>query len=898
MLRWVASRERVEEVVGDLEEAHRKRVLARGRIVASLLTSLETVDMALTLMRDRIRRRNQAPIGHEQDRVFRADRKRLFSFLDVKLALRMLVKYPGLTVIGGLGITIAIAIGAGFFGMLSALGGDSLPLDEGDRIVALVNWDREWTREQDPRPSDFARWRTELTLITTLGVYRDVVHNVFSPDGAAEPIAMVEMTSSGFDLARVPPMLGRTLQVEDEIEGAPAVAVIGFDVWMDRFAGDPDVVGRDLRLGGTVHTVVGVMPEGFAFPINHRYWLPFRLDPRSYEPGEGPRVAVFGRLAPEATFASARAELEGVGLTMSADYPETHALLRPDLKPFAHQLIDGDSQQEMALIHLLIVSILVAVCANVAILVYARTATRAHELAVRTALGASRQRIVGQLFVEALVLSVGAAALGLLVAAKVLDISQTFQQGQGMLPFWIEFRITPGTAAYVLGLAALGAVIVGVLPGLQATARDVHTNLQRSGISRMQLGRWWTAMIVLQVAAAVTVLPPAVYVAWDFTYNGLADPGYDTEQFLSARLMLGESVVSSRRAVAYGHDTPETYAARQTALLDRLRAEPRVADVTYSLAVPGLEPTARLDVDDSPSGFVPTVGFARLGWVDIDFFEAFDVPVLAGRTFASADLDSGSVAVVVNESFVRSWLGGGNALGRLVRDAEIRPDTSSLVSRVGLVRDRWYEIVGVVSDFPDPTNPEFRPSRIYRPLAPGRAGPITVALRVRGNPVSFVPRFRELTVSVDPTLRLDLVRRLDLALTESSNMSLMAAIGMVVGMASLLLLSAAGIYALMSFTVTKRRREIGIRTALGADRRRLLLGVFRRAIVQLAVGVALGVAVVSGAEWYFSGEMLRGTGPVLVPAVAGLMVLVGVAAALGPAQRGLAIEPTEALREE
>lgn len=857
--------------------------------------------MAAALLRERWRNRNRAPLGPEPDETFRADRRRWISLLDVKLALRMLRKYPGLTLIGGFGITIAIAFGAAWFNFMAVLSGTSLPLDEGDRIVTFENWDTEAYNEENPHLFDLSRWRAQLTSVTQFGAYRNVVENVFSADGPAEPVPMVEMTASGFEVARIPPLLGRTLLAGDEQPGAPPVIVIGYDVWRSRFGADPDVVGKEMQLGATRHTIVGVMPEGFAFPINHRYWLPFTLDPDAFEPGQGPTVAVFARLVPGAALESLRAELAAVGQAMAAGFPRTHALLQPRVKPFAHQDWDTDDYQAMAFMHSLILLILLVVCTNVAILVYARTATRAQELAIRTALGAGRKRIVGQLFVEALVLSLGASAAGLAIAATSLNVVEATQQAEGTMPFWMDFGLSPGTIIYALTLAVLGAFVVGVIPALQATGRRVHQSLQRmgSGSSRMRLGGIWTGMIVIQVAVAVAVMPAATYMAWDFVRHGLAEPGFGTEQFLSARLVLGDAVTGDRRSVRYQENASTRYGNLQRELLDELTADPRVRGVAYGLSLPGKERGARLEVDEGSRGLAPQVSYARLGWVDVDFFDTFEIPILAGRSFRAGDLDSGAVSILVNESFVQRFLGAGNALGRRVRDADLRPDPTTTISRAGLVKDRWYEVVGVVPDFPNPLDPEAQTARMYRPLAPGQAGPVTLSIRVAaGDPASFGGRLRELAVALDPTLRLDNVRPLDVALGEDQILYRLTAIAIIGAIGSVLLLSAAGIYALMSFTVTRRRREIGIRTALGADRRHLLLGVFRKALVQLASGVAIGVVVVVAAEWYTHGEMLQGYGTTIVPLVAGCMVVVGLTAALGPARRGLAIEPTEALRSE
>ena len=230
------------------------------------------------------------------------------SWIDLRLGVRMLWKNPGITFVGGLAMAVAIAIGAAMFGFSYALLNPRLPLDEGHRIVAVENRDVWSDSPRSPSLHDFAAWRQELRTVREVSAYRNVTRNLIAPDGSAEPVRLAEMSASGFRVARVAPALGRPLVEEDERAGAPPVVVIGHDVWRTRFNGDPRILGQTVRLGNAVHTVVGVMPEGFAFPMNHGWWIPLRLSPGGHEPGEGPEVFVFGRLAPGAGWEQAQAE--------------------------------------------------------------------------------------------------------------------------------------------------------------------------------------------------------------------------------------------------------------------------------------------------------------------------------------------------------------------------------------------------------------------------------------------------------------------------------------------------------------------------------------------------------------------------------------------------------------
>lgn len=266
-----------------------------------------------------------------------------FSWLDFRLGFRMLVRYPGLTVIGGLAIAFAVWVGAGTFELVTQLVNPTLPLPDGDRVVGIWNQNATAADTEGPTLHDFATWRAELDAIDDLGAFRTVERNLIIGDGAGEvieggtgePVDVAQISASAFDLTRIPPLLGRSLVERDEDVGAPPVAVIGYELWHRRFEADPDIVGRTVALGRTQTTLVGAMPEGFAFPVDHGLWVPLRLDVLNYSRAESPHLQVFGRLAPGATLEEAQAELATLGRRAAADFPETHEHLRPQVIAYA-----------------------------------------------------------------------------------------------------------------------------------------------------------------------------------------------------------------------------------------------------------------------------------------------------------------------------------------------------------------------------------------------------------------------------------------------------------------------------------------------------------------------------------------------------------------------------------
>lgn len=823
------------------------------------------------------------------------------SWLDVKLGIRMLAKYPALSLVGGLGIAVAIAIGAGSFAFFYSALYPTIPLDQGGRLVALENWDTRTNNEERHAVHDFATWRAEMKTVQDIGAFRTVRRNLIVPGGPAELVSLAEMSAAGFRAARVPPLVGRHVVPDDEREGAAPVMVIGYEAWRTRFAGDSRIVGRSVRLGNSVHTVVGVMPEGFAFPVSHEFWLPLRAAPSAYARGKGPEIFVFGRLAPGATREQAQAELATLGRRAAAAFPATNATLRPHVVPYTYPILDIQDVAvwEVGMMQLTVSLLLVVVAINVAILVYARTASRQGEIAVRSALGASRRRVVAQLFAEALVLAAVSAVAGLALAQAGLRLAnQIMDQETEGSPFWVDYGLSWAAVLYAVGLAVVAAVIVGVLPALQVTGSRLESALRRlGGGTGMRMGKTWTLLVVAQVAIVVAVLPVAVFMGWDQVRHAATRPAFAAGDFYVASLAMDQEPPPGTDPDVYRGERGARLEALRAEFARRLETEPGVSRVTLSSTIPGRERKARIEVPGTPT--TADGREVRSGRVDAGFFGAFGAAILAGRGFGPADRDTASTAVVVNRAFVRQLLGGGSAVGRTLRyvvPEEIEPgETPAGDVQAG----RRYEIVGVVDDLQENAmDPALVRPAVYHPLALGMGGPATLTIRVQGEaPPSFTRRLREIGTELDPALRLNVV---PLAETYRQDEVVVQLTSLVLTLvtASVLLLSAAGIYALMSFAVAQRRREIGIRAALGAHPRQLVRAVFSRAAGQLALGLLAGAGATAALDGISGGDLIGGKGAVILPAVAVVMMVVGLLAAVGPARRGLRIEPTEALRAD
>ena len=614
------------------------------------------------------------------------------------------------------------------------------------------------------------------------------------------------------------------------------------------------------------------MPDGFGYPINHEAWTPLSLG-ASYEALEGGAIGVIGRLAPGVTQDQANAELRVLAERTAAALPATHDL-RPRVMRLgeAPEIPDGIAQFAMQNMPVLLV--LLIACTSVGTLIYARTATREGEIAVRSALGASRARIVGQLFVEALVLASVAAALGLVAA----DRAMVWAIGNfDDVPFWITPGLKLTTIVYASVLAVISAAMLSLMPALKAT-RAVQSHLPNRGAAgaSLRFGRVWTAAMIAQVALTAIGIPTAMESATEAMRNLNIRAAFPSRDYLAARIEMGQA-----------HTLAE--------LERRIAQEPGVVAVTFADHAPGSGVRSRSgEVESSGAGPALKVGF-NTSAVEPGFFEVFDRPIVSGRTFNGGDRSPNARTVIVNETFARAFArdtGTGSPIGaRLRYSAAAGQDDASAA-------DTWFEIVGVVRDFglnPDDLGRE--PAFVFHAAPAETISPLVINVRVRDNPATLAARLPAIAATVDAGLLVRDAQPLSEWIRQR-DMHLITAAGMwAVVTAIVLFLSALGIFSLMSVSVSRRTREIGVRAALGASPRHLLAGILSRAMALMGSGIATGgvlllwiVAVVRPEE-----EIALYAGYFGVTSL--VMLAACLLACIGPARRALRIDPSDALKE-
>ncbi|MHB1167797.1 MAG: ABC transporter permease [Longimicrobiales bacterium] len=786
--------------------------------------------------------------------------------LDMKLGFRMLFKYPGLTIAGVLAIGVAVGVATSWFEFMGYMTNPQLGLPESERIVILDNFDSRRGDGDARALHDFELWRDDVRSLERLTAVARVDALVMAEDGRHTTVRGARATPGMFALTEIQPLVGRTLVASDAEAGAPDVVVIGHDLWQRLFDGG-DVLGRTLKVGSTPMTIIGVMPERFGFPMNQEFWVPLRDRAVQYARGEGPALLMFGRIAPGHTLEQVHAELAAIGERTAAEFPATNEHLRPRARVLA-AAFGGQMRAAAALMNIPFLLFLIVVCGNVASLVVARTSTRMNELALRSAIGASRRRIVAQLVAEAFVLTSAGVVLGLGLAFYGMKYGMPifWDVQQSRPPYWFHGGLSLRTILYGVLLAVLAAALIGGLPALKATGARLRQQLSQSpGASAMRFGAVSTGMIIVQVALCVAFLPFAFLTARAAMETTKSAVVFPAEEYLTGRI-----------ASASGTEV-DTHAALQSELRRRLLAESAIQAVAFADWLPGFNHPVEEVVFESDTA---SVHANRTVAVDPDYFHVMNMRVAAGRAFRASDYADEPHVAIVDETWAAANLAG-PPLGQRFRYPR----------RQGEDGLRWYEIVGVVRGTKEATGPGSEVA-IFVPLDTAALAGLQLFARTSAQPATLAPRVQDIIASLDPDLNVQNLMSLDSQWrpVERGNMVLSGVVGIVALV--ILMFALIGTYALLSFTVSQRAREIAVRAALGADPRRILRSIFARAFLQIGAGIALGVTLIS--------LSLRDEpdGLSLVAGVAALMLLAGLAACVLPARRALRIQPVEALKGE
>lgn len=786
--------------------------------------------------------------------------------LALSLALRGLRRSPAPTALSVGILTLGLAAPTTFFSILVGAV-RPLPVPDGDRVVRVdvVQPAREG-RSLPVTAADLAHLRG-VSSLTALGAFRTFDGTVADADHGATRVSFAALTSEVLPLLRVEPLIGR---VPGRDEAGEAV-MISSDLWHDLFGGDPGALGRAVVVNGASRTLVGVLPQGFGFPFKQRGWIVEEPEPAA--PGAWELV---GRLSEGATSDAATDEL---GARWSArdgerDAPRAGGVLT--VRGFTGGRGEGGEGVAFLALVLIALCLLVIACANVANLLLARATERVRSLGIQSALGASRVQLGAQLLLESVLLAGAGGVLGLLLAGTVVDAVQRTLAAEHFGYFWMHLSIDGRVLAFTTALVLGAALLAGVIPLVRVLRADVRRALREDGVG-LSLGgdgAMGRAFVTIQLALSCSALVAA----------GLTGSALAGSRAYGRELPGDEVLIGSLDLVAGRMDREATRARMESSL----RAVPGVRDAALSLGAPGfLEPRSPIELEgveyERPTDREVT------GWnaVTADFFSAFDMTVLAGRGLGTEEAAPGTGSAVVNESFVRRFAEDGEVLGRRIR--LVAADSTT-----------WLTVVGVVTDANAAEGDRVRNERVYVPLELVDPSELMMIARGRGEAGPLATGVRRAVAAADPSVPLWNVRTLSSAhafmIRVPRAMATMALAGGVAG----LLVAAAGLYGLLAFRVRRRRRELGVRLALGADGARLAREVMGAALRLLAPALLAGLA----GAWLLSpvlAAFLLGLDPrsaVVYGGVAVSFLATGLAAATLPALRAAGLDPARTLRSD
>jgi len=793
--------------------------------------------------------------------------------LDAKLALRLMWRNPALSLISVVALAITMGLAISLFTVNTASLYSDLPVPDGDRIVVLDLRDRVTRERLIPTYGEYRAWAEGTTTMDHAGGYSVSRLNVGREDVPVQATSGAWVTPSIFQFNPTIPLIG-TLFTDEMVAENPDVVLLGEEVWRARFGGDPAVLGSLVDVNGTAHEIVGVIPDSWKFPSDEDVWVPLLIPVGAQPDDQHPDMRLVGRLAEGVSAARATAESDALirGGSSMADR-ETSVVVRGYARGFTDP---AEIPLFWGAVSAMVMLVLVA-AANVANLVLARTEARRSELSVRSALGASRRRIIGQLFIEALALTAVAAVIAVTLSNWGLSWMETLVPG---LPYYMDLSPSPVVIGFAAGLAGMAAVLAGVVPGLRSTRGGMAEGVRSS--RNVGFGRFSQFVIVAEIAVSVALLGTAFAVGQSFV-------GYTRG---SVTQLADEEILTATLYTPWEGDIVEEFEIEefssrlQQGIRDQLSRTPGVR-AGFTLDLPGTEAqTSQVEIEGAGEGQVhPVRGVS----VDDGFFEVVNVRADPGRVFQPSDFQEGAArAFLVNQPFVDEIMEGRNVLGQRLR-FHYGDGTQS----------EWGEVIGVVPDLGMNPGDPTAAAAVYRAM-PGTNYSRVVVRGAGVDPFTLVPALREAAFEVDPRSQIRDPRLLrDAARDERALLSGLGAGFFLLG-AMALLLSSAGVYAVISFGVSSRTREIGVRVALGADTRRVIQSIGARVARNLMVGLLIGVAIGWGMlQAVGMLELTIRVNPIVhLGAPALLLMLSGLLAVWKPLSRALAIQPAEALRSE
>jgi putative ABC transport system permease protein len=801
---------------------------------------------------------------------------------DIRYAVRRLLKSPGFTAVALLTLALGIGANTAIFSVVNAVLLRPLPYKDPDQIVGLYHMS-EGRRATMSGPNFYDVKKGSSTLQDAAAIARN--RTILTGQGEPVRLDSAEVSASLFDLLGVQPMLGRVFRADDNQPGKTSVAILSYPLWQQRFGGDRNVVGKRIMLDGVSIEVVGVMPERFSYPAGRMLWTPLEYsDDFTMKQRGAWYLNAIGRTRPGVSVEQVKAEVETIGAQLAKQYPDSNEGVGMSAMPL-HEAMVGDVRKAMYVLLGAVGFVLLIACVNVANLLLARAAARESEIAVRTALGAGRGRLVRQLLTESLILSIVGGLLGLLLAVWGVEALVALEP-QG-IPRLADVGVDPVVIAFTIGLAVVTGLLFGVFPAFQSTRSGLASTLKESGrgtLSSRSGSRMRTTLVVTEVALAVTLLAGAGLLIRSFTRLASVDPGFKVAPALAFDLTLPEARYKEEPQQVSFFDE----------LLPKLEALPGVQGAAAVMALPlsGNSFVLTFEVAGRPALPPSQQPAMQIRVATTRYFDMIGIPLKRGRLFTDADKIGTTPVVLITETAAKQYFPNEDPIGKRI--------TLGWGRGPGKPRAGG-DVVGIVGDVKDGGLAEADPPQLYMPYRQWPVQSMSVMLKTAVPPGSIGEAARRTVYSVDANLPVSNVRTLQeiVARSISQPRFYMSLLAVFAGVA--VLLAAIGIFGVLSYAVAQRTREIGIRMALGAHERTVLGLIVREAMMMALGGVVIGIGIALPLTRVLVSKLLFDTtsyDPLTFATVSALLTVIALAAAYVPARRATRVDPIIALRAE
>jgi putative ABC transport system permease protein len=810
-------------------------------------------------------------------------------FRDLRFAARLLVKDRWFTLMAIVVLALGLAANNTVFTIVNAILLRNLPLPNPDQIMWVGTRDAQG-RDLGVSLRDFEDWRASARTLSGVTFMFNGSFNVGNEGLIPDAVPGAYASANLFKMLRVSPVMGRDFSAEEDTPGTGLVVLISDSLWRQRYGGDRTIVGKTIRIVDAPGTIIGVMPPGMNFPFNADIWIPAGAMPAAIQnqPREARGYFAVGRLADGVTVEQSRAELQAIGKRLTDQYPKTNKDLWPRVDPFVERILGPQIAVLFWSLMGAVAFVLLIACSNVANLLLARAARRSGEMSVRVAVGASRWQIVRQLLLESILMAFIAGGLGLLLSITGIRWFAAEAQNVGV-PYWMVFTMDWRTFAFLLVLCLATGVIFGLAPALHASKTNVHEMLKeggRTGTGGVRARHWTGSLVVVQIALTLVLLAGGGLMLRSFLTMYRMDIGIQT-----ARIITSGMIIPARKYPGWEDRTRFLQAVD-----DQFASVAGIDAASTTSAIPfGGGAVRQLEVDGragTPGVRLPEVTMLSVG---SRYFDAIGVTLMRGRPFTNSDGTAGQQVAIINQRLAETYFKGQDPVGRPIRLSQDIP---------GGQPAQWLTVVGLAPNVRqrnnnqerDPDAVAYIPHRQNTTMA--RAA--VVVARTRTDPAQATRLLREAMQAVDPDQALQTPRTLDDALAQNRWFLRVFTTMFAVFALMALVLSAVGLYAVTAYAVTQHTRDIGVRMVLGAQSGQVIWLFLKRSLVQLTIGLAVGLAAAVAVGRVLQSFLVQTSthDPVTLVSIVALLTVVAIAACLGPARRATRLDPLTAIRHE